>query len=236
MMPYFFTFAKTKSVKYFIYLSLFLLFTSCKKNATHDKPKNDSIVTYVFNKILVDKSKIEAQNSFKKSEDDIIFLGDSKTEGFPLQESFNNLNIKNRGIAGNTTSDVLSRLHFITSGKPKTIFLEIGVNDISGNVPISKVFGNFKMICERIKQESPKTKLYIQSVLPTTLENKGLNPKIKEYNILLEKYCLQNNLSFIDLNPKFLQGSEMNKKYTIDGLHLNICGYILWHDILKKYI
>ncbi|QWA38883.1 GDSL-type esterase/lipase family protein [Chryseobacterium sp. ZHDP1] len=221
------------------YLFLLLLLFSCgaKKDERHTEiKKNDSLVTYTFNKKVLDKAKLDLQNSFKKSKKDIIFLGDSKTEGFPLQETFNNLNIKNRGIAGNTTSDVLSRLKFVTDGKPKEIFLEIGVNDISQDIPVVKTFENFKNICERIKKETPTTKLYIQSVLPTTLENKLLNPKIQQYNDLLNSYCKNNKLTFIDLNSHFLSGSEMNKKYTIDGIHLNAAGYLLWGELLKKHV
>jgi len=219
------------------YILLFLLIISCQKQKTEiPVKKNDSIVTYSFNKVLVGKAKIDIQNSFKKSVDDIVFIGDSKTEGFNLQETFNNLHIKNRGMGGDTTGDVLSRIHFVTSGKPKKIFLEIGVNDFGANSSVKKTFENLKRICEKVEKESPSTKVYVQSLLPTTLESKRLNEKINVYNRLLKSYCNVKGLTYIDLNPNFLSGNELNKKYTVDGIHLNAEGYKLWAILLKSYI
>lgn len=219
-------------------ISIISLLLSCnsKKGKTIEKENNDSLVTYTYNKIILDQTLADFQNSFKKSENDIIFLGDSKTAGFPLQEIFNDLNLKNRGIAGNTTSNILQRLKNITSGHPKKIFLEIGVNDISNNIDLKEVFKNFSNICDRIKKESPNTKLYVQSVLPTTLENKGLNPKIINYNKLLKKFCEDKSIPYIDINSAFLNGKEMDEKYTYDGIHLNADGYFLWKKIIMKYV
>lgn len=213
-------------------LLVFLIIISC--NAKKEDAKD--FVTVTYNKKILDDTKIKMQNSFIKKETDLIFLGDSKTEGFPLQEMFNDLRVKNRGIAGNTTKDVLSRLQNITSGHPNKIFLEIGLNDLSENVEPQKVFNNFTLICSRIKKESPNTKIFVQSVLPTTLESKHLNSKISAYNDLIKKYCHENNIDYIDLNPHFIFNAELNRKYTIDGVHLNIEGYKLWKDLIVSYV
>ncbi|CEJ71249.1 multifunctional acyl-CoA thioesterase I and protease I and lysophospholipase L1 [Chryseobacterium oranimense G311] len=211
---------------------LSILVCCCPKQEKKDK----NLVTITYNKKDLDNAKIQMQNSFPIKESDIVLLGDSKTEGFPTQEIFNNLNIKNRGIAGNTTADVLHRLQNIVSGKPRKIFLEIGLNDLSENNAPEKVFLNFSKICSQIKKASPNTIIYVQSVLPTTFENKGLNPKIFSYNKLLQKFCSDNKIQYIDLNYHFLLNKELNPKYTIDGTHLNIEGYFLWKDLLKPYL
>ncbi|HPI85609.1 MAG TPA: GDSL-type esterase/lipase family protein, partial [Bacteroidales bacterium] len=62
--------------------------------------------------------------------DDIVFLGDSLTEGFDLQHYFNLPNLKNRGISGDTTYQVLYRLEEIWNSKPAGLFLMIGINDM----------------------------------------------------------------------------------------------------------
>jgi len=211
---------------------LSILVCCCSKQ----EPKDKNLVTITYNKKDLDNSKIEMQNSFPIKESDIVLLGDSKTEGFPTQELFNNLHIKNRGIAGNKTTDVLSRLHNIVIGKPKKIFLEIGLNDLSENNKAETVFFNFSKICDQIRKESPNTIIYVQSVLPTTFENKGLNPKINSYNKLLTEYCSDNGIQYIDLNSHFLLNKELNPKYTIDGTHLNIKGYFLWKSLINPYL
>lgn len=211
---------------------LSILVCCCPKQEKKDK----NLVTITYNKKDLDDAKIQMQNAFPIKESDIVLLGDSKTEGFPTQEIFNDLNIKNRGIAGNKTVDVLTRLHNIVSGKPKKIFLEIGLNDLSENNDVEKVFSNFSKICSQIKRVSPNTIIYVQSVLPTTFENRGLNSKINSYNKMLNKFCTDNGIQYIDLNSHFLLNKELNPKYTIDGTHLNIKGYFLWRDLLKPYL
>lgn len=219
-----------------IILLMFAISCNTKEDFTNKKVINSSLVTITFDKQAVDKAKLDLLNSFPKSNNDIILLGDSKTEGFPVQEMFNNLKIKNRGIAGNTTSDILERLNHITSGHPKMIFLEIGLNDLSENKDVMTAYNNFSKICSQIKKESPKTQLIIESVLPTAGEKKGLNTKINSYNKLLKVYCIKNNLTFIDINKPFLKGGEMNRKFTYDGIHLTAEGYYKWRELLLCYI
>lgn len=209
---------------------------SCNKTSQKQEQKNDSLVTFTFNKVISDNARVELQNHFKISSNDIVFLGDSQTEGFPTQEMFNNLNVKNRGIAGNTTFNVLERMSNITKGKPKKIFLEIGLNDIANNTEVNKVFSNFKLIYINIENQSPNTVLYVQSVLPTSKDNKGLNPKIVTYNNLLKKFCKENDIVFIDLYSHYLNVDVMNDKYSFDGTHLNVAGYELWKSLINQYV
>lgn len=65
------------------------------------------------------------------SKKDIIFLGNSITNGGEWAELLGNPHVKNRGISGDRTDGVLDRLHVITKGKPAKIFLLIGINDLS---------------------------------------------------------------------------------------------------------
>ncbi|MEM7556756.1 MAG: G-D-S-L family lipolytic protein, partial [Cyanobacteria bacterium P01_A01_bin.84] len=54
-----------------------------------------------------------------QSSEDIIFLGDSITDEGEWNELFNNNDIKNRGISGDTIERILYRLEKIISAKPK---------------------------------------------------------------------------------------------------------------------
>lgn len=63
--------------------------------------------------------------------DDIVFLGNSITNGCEWHELFNNPNIKNRGISSDVSMGVYDRLDPIIKGKPAKIFLMIGINDIA---------------------------------------------------------------------------------------------------------
>ena len=100
------------------------------------------------------------------SKKDIIFLGNSITNGCEWAELLGNAHAKNRGISGDTTNGVLDRLHVITAGKPSKVFLLIGINDLSGGLTVDSIAKNIETIVKRIKKESPATRVYLQSVLP----------------------------------------------------------------------
>ena len=51
----------------------------------------------------------------------------------------------------------------------------------------------------------------------------------------LKKLAAKEKITVIDLYPHFLNADKkLDKKFTIDGLHLTAEGYRLWADILKK--
>ena len=87
------------------------------------------------------------------SKSDIIFLGNSITNGGEWAELLGNPHAKNRGISGDTTNGVLDRLHVITAGKPSKVFLLIGTNDLSGGLSVDSIAKNIETIVKRIKKE-----------------------------------------------------------------------------------
>lgn len=54
------------------------------------------------------------------SKKDIIFLGNSITNGGEWAELLGNPHVKNRGISGDRADTMLDRLHVITKGQPKS--------------------------------------------------------------------------------------------------------------------
>ena len=99
-------------------------------------------------------------------EDDIVFVGNSITNGGEWTELFNDKRVKNRGISGDICMGVYDRLDAITDGKPSKIFLLIGINDIARNTPADTIVAHTAMILDKIKLKSPQTKVYLQSILP----------------------------------------------------------------------
>ena len=68
-------------------------------------------------------------NSFKQ-EENIVFLGDSITEYYPIDEIYGDLPIVKSGVSGYQTKDILSRMDkMVYSYNPTKIFLLIGTND-----------------------------------------------------------------------------------------------------------
>lgn len=175
---------------------------------------------------------------------EIIFLGNSITDGAEWTELFNNINVKNRGISADVTAGVLNRLDEVTRSKPSKIFLLIGTNDIARNVPFDTVFSNICRIVENVKRQSPSTIMFIQSILPvndsyTNYKNHvNKTQDIKQMNKRLQEWCTQNNCIFIDLfSPLVAEGTDkLDPKYTNDGLHLMGDGYLKWIEIIDPYV
>ena len=178
-----------------------------------------------------------------KTKSDIIFLGNSISDGGEWSELFNDNRIKNRGISGDFTAGVLNRLDEISIRKPKKIFLLIGVNDLARNISTDSIFKNIIQIARYLKQESPSTKLYIQSILPVndTFKTFGghtsKGEQIKALNANLKLNATTYQYTYIDLYSSFLdENGKMAKKFTNDGLHLKGDGYLLWKHIVYPYV
>lgn len=181
--------------------------------------------------------------SYKNSSSDIIFLGNSITAHAQWAELLKNPHVKNRGISGDITFGVLQRLKEVTEGTPAKVFLLIGINDISRNIPDELIINNIDEIVSRIKSASPKTKVYLQTILPvnnsfTKFKNHyNKDEHIATVNSGIKLIAKKNGSTLIDSHQLFL-GSDgrLEKNYTHDGLHLTAEGYSLWAKTLKKYI
>jgi lysophospholipase L1-like esterase len=181
--------------------------------------------------------------SYPHAKTDIVFLGNSLTDRVDWNELLGMSNVHNRGISGDITFGVLQRLHEVINGHPAKVFILIGINDISRNIPDSVILENYKKIIERIKTGSPHTKIYFQTLLPVNNEfTQFKNHYNKDKHILWLNYQIKllgnrEKITVIDLYPHFLNDqNKLEKKYTLDGLHVNAEGYKVWAVILKKYL
>jgi lysophospholipase L1-like esterase len=175
---------------------------------------------------------------------EIIFLGNSITDGGEWAELFGNKNVKNRGISGDTTDGVLFRLAEVTKSKPKIVFLLIGINDLAHGTLKDTVLENICTIAQNIRKYSPKTKVFIQSILPVnpvyglfqTHTNK--TPEVLCINGQLKSWCEKEHFQFLDLFSQFkcADSNLLNPELTNDGLHLKGEGYLLWAKIIKPYL
>jgi len=176
--------------------------------------------------------------------EDIVFLGNSITDGCEWAELFDNKHIKNRGISGDIVMGVYDRLDPILKGKPAKIFLLVGINDVSHGKSAETIVGEIGMIVEKIKKDSPRTRLYIQSVLPvsdyynlfTAATLRG--DVVKDINKGLESLAKRENLTYIDIYSLFIiPGTDkLDEQYSNDGLHLMGKAYLKWAESLHPYV
>ncbi|MBC7417528.1 MAG: hypothetical protein H7325_05175 [Pedobacter sp.] len=166
---------------------------------------------------------------------EIIFVGNSITFGCKWAELFSNPKIKNRGIGGDNTEGVIERLTEITESKPDKIFINIGTNDLGLDMRISEIVKNYREILDRIKNSTPKTKIYIESVLPTNNHPKRNNDSIRVLNKQLEKLANEKSVKYLNLFDSFLDtNGNLNMEISLDGLHLTGQGYLIWKKVIEN--
>lgn len=185
--------------------------------------------------------KAELFKSFPNSKKDIVFLGNSITAGVDWNELLGMKNARNRGISGDITFGVLQRLDEVLEGTPKKVFILIGINDISRNIPDTLIIDNYRKMISRIKAGSPKTKIYLQTLMPvnntfTQFKNHyNKDEHIAAVNAALKNLAEEYKVTLIDLHPHFMDSNgRLRQEMTEDGLHLNAAGYRHWAALLKN--
>jgi lysophospholipase L1-like esterase len=168
---------------------------------------------------------------------DIVFLGNSITEqGGDWEAKVNSTKAKNRGISGDTTEGVLARLAELIYYKPEQVFILIGINDLfREDMTSEKVFNNILKIVDQIHDGSPRTKIFVQTILPTNTVT--LKEKIQSTNSLLTNSEATAPYTLISLHTHFAtQDDIMNMELSVDGVHLNENGYAVWVDKIINLI
>lgn len=174
---------------------------------------------------------------------DVVMLGNSLTEGGgDWNARLNKKNIRNRGIVGDDMMGINDRLHQILPGRPAKLFLLAGVNDISHDLSADSIVSLIRLTVERIRRESPDTKLYLQSLLPFNESfNRykrlaGKTDMVPEINASLQALAKEHKITFINLFPLFTEKGTnvLRSELTNDGLHLNEEGYKIWVKALKR--
>lgn len=84
--------------------------------------------------------------------DDVLFVGNSITDGGEWYELFNNPNVKNRGISGDTTYGVYDRISTLLKGHPKKIFLLIGINNVPKGESAETIAEGIHKYCKENKE------------------------------------------------------------------------------------
>lgn len=176
--------------------------------------------------------------------DDIVFLGNSITDGGEFQELLDMPNVKNRGISSDVISGVEKRTAQVMLGKPKKLFLLIGINDVSHNLSVSQLASRYERLVKNIRMLSPSTEVYLQSVMPVNNDFKrykslvGKEKTIKAFNKEIERIAKANGCTFIDLTPALADPAtgKLKRNYTNDGLHLTGAGYKAWMNVVKPYV
>lgn len=189
----------------------------------------------------------------KKGDIEVVFLGDSITQGWEgngkeaWKETFAAMKAGNYGIGGDQTQHVLWR---ITEGKeldgltPKAAVIMIGTNNM-GRDSAEQIAEGVEAIVKQLKKDHPKTKILLLAIFPRAGQRidkeaagasaKQLNTKVQKTNALLKKLGDEKTVFYRDIGEKFLdKEGGLPKDIMYDYLHLTKKGYQIWADAIKE--
>lgn len=160
-----------------------------------------------------------------------VFVGDSITEGF----AFNEILPKECVIAGAgaTAGFTYDDLGALVAKKPDNVFIMLGSDDLLMPVADPKeLFRNdLTKLINKIKEELPDSKIYLQSITPVTQQALKQEPRyerIEEYNEFLKELAGKLSVNYVDIGAL---AKENHALFAEDGVHFKKEFYTLW---LKK--
>jgi lysophospholipase L1-like esterase len=177
----------------------------------------------------------------------VVFFGDSITDGWKIDEWFPGKLYVNRGISGQTTSQMLVRFRQDVIGlQPKAVVILAGTNDIAGNsgpIAAEDIEANLASMAELAQAHN--IAVVLSSVTPAHDYTEAARDffatrpptKIVELNRWLRNYCSQHHFVYVDYfaamtNPDGLLKHELAD----DGLHPNQAGYAVMSPLAQAAI
>jgi acyl-CoA thioesterase-1 len=174
----------------------------------------------------------------------VVFLGDSITQGWKLQSSFPGKPYVNRGISGQTTSQILLRFRQdVIDLRPKVVVILAGTNDLAGNTgpaSLTQVEGNLASMAQLGRANG--IAVVLCSLLPTVhywwhpqVPNPA--PRIAALNRWLKSYAARHHYVYVNYYAamKTLSGA-LKHSLSPDGVHPSAAGYAVMAPLAQAGI
>jgi lysophospholipase L1-like esterase len=175
--------------------------------------------------------------AISKGQKRIVFFGDSITAIWKLDQSFPNMGYINRGIGGQTTSQMLLRYRQdVLELKPSVVVILAGTNDIAGNtgaIPTKDIEANLQTMAELAGLQG--LRVVFSSVTPVNNYSERAKPlyddrpipRILELNQWMKLYsATHKGIYYLDYYDSMLdKAGMMAEGLARDGLHPNDAGF-----------
>jgi beta-glucosidase len=194
---------------------------------------------------------MDRHNSFnervKKGEVDLLFIGDSITQGWEnagkdvWEKYYGPRKAVNLGIGGDRTQHVLWRLDNgnIAGIKPKLAVLMIGTNNSNGTDNTAEEIGaGIQAIVKKLRHDLPETKVLILAIFPRGDKPSPQREKNAKASEIASKLADKKDVFYLDIGPKFLEadGTTLSREIMPDLLHLNPKSYGIWAESIEPTV
>jgi lysophospholipase L1-like esterase len=176
-------------------------------------------------------------------ENRVVFLGDSITQGWQLDQSFPGKPYVNRGISGQTTPQMVLRFHQdVVNLKPKAVVILGGINDIAGNtgpMSLEDTENNLTAMAEIATANG--IKIVFCSVLPAYdfPWSPGQYPaqKIVTLNDWIKSYAASKGITYVDYYSAMKDDrGGLPSNLSRDGVHPNAAGHAIMEPLVTAGI
>lgn len=162
----------------------------------------------------------------------IVMFGDSITYGASWNEMTDDFKVLNKGINGLQSNELIDIVKDFDEDIKKA-FIMIGINDFLNYKDVDDVYENYLEIIDILRKKN--IKVFIISTLFVDKDiNEIINQKVKLLNQKLQIYLYEENIPYINLNQKLCPNGYLEKKYTIDGIHLKKDAYDIWYKTIQN--
>jgi lysophospholipase L1-like esterase len=165
-------------------------------------------------------------------EDRVVFMGDSITIGWHLDQSFPAKPYLNRGISGQTTPQMVLRFHQdVIALEPKVVIILAGINDIAGNtgpITVEQTEDNLAAMAEMATANH--IKVVLCAVLPAFdfpwRPGQAPMPKEIALNAWIKTYAASHGHEFVDYYTAMKDDrGGLPTSLSHDGVHPLPAGY-----------
>lgn len=199
---------------------------------TSNDPTRPDVTKYLNNPDLLKFCTAQVA-SFLNRDADIIFIGDSITQGWRSrgeavwQANFAPRNALDFGISGDRTQNVLWRLdnYPIQHLHPKVAVVLIGTNNRN---PAPEIASGVKAVLDKTQAMYPGIKIILVSIMPRS----QFNDLMMATDAILRTWADDKTIFYLDLVPLMTPVGDNFKGLGPDHLHPDASGYQLWADAL----
>ncbi len=218
--------------------------------STAQAQKDEKLIHAAIKPVPRDAGWVKRHEGFneeaKKGNIDLVFIGDSITDGWrgagkaAWEKYYTPRKALNLGIGGDRTQHVLWRLQNgnLDGIKPKLAVIMIGTNNSNGKDNTSEeIADGIKAIISTIRTKTPDTKILLLAIFPRGAGPSPQREKNAQASELASKVADDKMVFYIDFGKKFLtEDGTLSKEVMPDLLHLNAKSYETWAEAIEPKV
>ena len=167
---------------------------------------------------------------------DMVFFGDSLTYYGDFSKFFPDKVVFNLGLRGDTILGMIDRVEQIKTLEPKTVFLMAGINDVA-TCDIDEFKKRYVNLVKTLYDKLLGGRIVIQNMLPVNDKDFEIscdNQKIIACNDAIRHVSNNYGLLYLDLYSEYAKAGLLEKKNTIDGIHIKPECYQEWINCIIR--